>query len=445
MKRVFILALTMFLAISGYAQTIKLAGRTWKCGWDIQKYMTFNQNGTVTVKQSGSVSGRLGGVYCTVQTVQTWIGMKWKLYGDKLQCECIPLQISVNVNLLNEFSYSAAQKRSINAAIPALKQQLINKERQEWQSQIGDKLSYVIRDYSPKKFNLANANNGKLENILWRDEQNMTAAQKVAYNKEITEFEAEREAEMAKREAEKAEREAEKAKREAEKAKREAEEKAKREAEEKAKQEAEEAKRIAEFKKSIDNGVNLGLPSGTLWCVCNLGATSPEDYGDYFAWGETKGYKGGKSDFSSSNYFDTGAKDHTFKKYNNKDGLNELELVDDAAYVNLGPVWRIPSKMQFEELINSNYTTTKWTTQNGVVGYKITSKMAGYEGNSIFLPAAGYRYNSSLDGGGFYGGYWLRTLDKSGSYRVWFSSSDINAVIGNRFLGFTVRPVRSSE
>lgn len=199
--------------------------------------------------------------------------------------------------------------------------------------------------------------------------------------------------------------------------------------------------------------VDLGLPSGTLWATCNIGANSPEDYGDYFAWGETEGYKSGKTNFSWSTYKWCNGSSSSLTKYNNYsssygtvDGKTELDLEDDAAYVNWGLEWRMPSKAQFEELINSSYTTTEWTTLNGVKGRKITSKK---NGNSIFLPAAGYRSGSSLYGTGSYGIYWSRTLYSDGPNNAWsldFNSSSIyTSYFGYRYCGRSVRPVRLSE
>ena len=191
--------------------------------------------------------------------------------------------------------------------------------------------------------------------------------------------------------------------------------------------------------------VDLGLPSGTLWATCNVGASSPEDYGDYFAWGETEGYNSGKTNSDWSTYFDTEDGGSTFKKYNSNRGLTELDLEDDAAYVNWGPAWRMPSKEQLQELINSSYTTTTWTTQNGVYGRKITSKS---NGNSIFLPAAGFRYGSSLFDAGSYGYYWSRTLYESTPSLAWylyFYSSNVITWSGGRYYCLTVRRVRLSE
>ena len=129
------------------------------------------------------------------------------------------------------------------------------------------------------------------------------------------------------------------------------------------------------------------------------------------------------------------------------DNKTELDPEDDAAYVNWGSDWRMPSLEQFEELINSSYTTTEWTTQNGVNGRLITSNS---NGNSVFLPAAGYRYDSSLNRAGSLGDCWSRSLgsDYPGNARhLYFDSSDIDTsnYRGDRYYGRSVRPVRLSE
>ncbi|MBR1789090.1 MAG: Ig-like domain-containing protein, partial [Bacteroidaceae bacterium] len=199
--------------------------------------------------------------------------------------------------------------------------------------------------------------------------------------------------------------------------------------------------------------VDLGLPSGTLWATCNIGATTPEDYGDYFAWGETTGYNSGKTDFAWSTYKYCNGSSTTMTKYCNQsnygyngftDTLTELEPDDDAAYVNWGANWRMPSYDQIVELVSS-YTTTTWTSVNGKYGCKITSKS---NGNSIFLPAAGYRYNTSLDDAGSKGHYWSRTLYTSNprnARKLSFSSSSCYALDYNyRYCGRPVRPVRAS-
>ena len=194
--------------------------------------------------------------------------------------------------------------------------------------------------------------------------------------------------------------------------------------------------------------VDLGLPSGTLWATTNVGAKKPEDYGNYFAWGETIGYDEGKTTFNweTYKYYDTSFK--TVTKYctdsssGSIDNKRELESADDAATVNWGSEWQMPSNDQFRELINSSYTTTTWTTLNGVNGRLIVSKS---NGNRIFLPAAGSRNDTSLNYTGSYGYYWSRSLSTSnsaGGYVLYFYSSDISTYGSYRYYGRSVRPVR---
>ncbi len=132
--------------------------------------------------------------------------------------------------------------------------------------------------------------------------------------------------------------------------------------------------------------VDLGLPSGNLWAKCNLGASSPEQYGDYYAWGETKP----KQEYTYPNHkwYKEGAPSLGFTKYNNEDGKLTLEDEDDAVIQNLGKGWRTPSLADFRELTNQKLTTLKKTTLNGVAGYQITSKR---NGKSIFIPFAGFK------------------------------------------------------
>lgn len=188
----------------------------------------------------------------------------------------------------------------------------------------------------------------------------------------------------------------------------------------------------------IDNQkwVDLGLPSGTLWATCNVGANNPEEYGDYFAWGETEP----KDSYKQDTYFDID-ESSTFKKYNNEGGLTELLPEDDAATANLGCSWQIPNYEQIEELCNSNYTTTTWTTLNGVRGYLITSKI---NGKSIFMPAAGYHWYDYLFSGGWNGCYWSRSLhtNSNRAYKLYFSYDSFITDNDDRYDGRSVRPVR---
>lgn len=180
--------------------------------------------------------------------------------------------------------------------------------------------------------------------------------------------------------------------------------------------------------------VDLGLPSGLLWATCNVGADSPEEYGDYFAWGETEP----KSYYDWSTYFDTNDGGSTFQKYY-KGGKTVLEPADDAAHVNWGGSWRMPTKEEQDELRSE--CIWEWTTQNGVNGRKVT----GPNGNSIFLPAAGSRYWSSLGSAGSGGEYWSSSLDAGSSYLAYglgFDSDYVDWHYYDRGVGRSVRPVR---
>ena len=191
--------------------------------------------------------------------------------------------------------------------------------------------------------------------------------------------------------------------------------------------------------------VDLGLPSGTLWATCNVGAESPEEYGDYFAWGETEK----KSNYDWSTYAHCNGSSSTLTKYCQDssygyngftDTLTELEPEDDAAYVNWGSEWRMPTKTQQDELRTE--CTWTWTTQNGVNGRLVT----GPNGNSIFLPAAGCRYESSLYRAGSDGYYWSRTLgtsDPNNAYFLYFYSGNVYWGYDYRYGGRSVRPVRN--
>ena len=132
--------------------------------------------------------------------------------------------------------------------------------------------------------------------------------------------------------------------------------------------------------------VDLGLPSGNLWAKCNLGASAPEAYGDYYAWGETKPKQ--VYTYPNHKWYKEGAPSLGFTKYNNEDGKLTLEDEDDAVIQKLGNGWRTPTLADFRELTNQKLTTIKKTTLNGVVGYQITSKR---NKKSIFIPCAGFK------------------------------------------------------
>ena len=194
--------------------------------------------------------------------------------------------------------------------------------------------------------------------------------------------------------------------------------------------------------------IDLGLPSGTLWATMNIGATNPEDYGDYFAWGETTPmdvYDESTYQWCNGSYVMlTKYCTQSSSGYNGfTDGKTELDPEDDAATANWGPQWRMPSDDQIVELINN--CTTEWTTRNGVNGRLFSSNI---NGASLFLPAAGYCLDSSLFDVGTYGYCWSRALYSSYpgfAYYLRFYSDDVVWSNCRRFFGFTVRAVRVSQ
>ena len=190
--------------------------------------------------------------------------------------------------------------------------------------------------------------------------------------------------------------------------------------------------------------VDLGLPSGTLWATCNIGATIPEDMGDFFAWGETAP----KEIYDMDNYkwynssSDKLTKYCTDDQYGTVDNQTELLPEDDAAYVNWGPMWRMPTMDQQQELIER--CSWQWVERNGVYGRLVT----GPNGNTLFLPAADYRGDNSLNNVQSIGAYWSRTLDSSYPSGLYFRNFEWESVYlfsHIRSYGFTVRPVRVSK
>lgn len=191
--------------------------------------------------------------------------------------------------------------------------------------------------------------------------------------------------------------------------------------------------------------VDLGLPSGTLWATCNVGANKPEECGEYFAWGETAP----KTTYSMVllKYVDVNNKG-SLTKYCNisslgynglADNLITLQPSDDAATANWGSEWRMPTKEEWEEL--KQHTTCQYTTQNNVEGRLFTAS----NGQSIFLPAAGFRSNDEVYDTGK---YWSSSLDTVNPFCAWcfgFGSGSFETVGFRRNTGMSIRPVRSSK
>jgi hypothetical protein len=191
--------------------------------------------------------------------------------------------------------------------------------------------------------------------------------------------------------------------------------------------------------------VDLGLPSGLKWASCNVGTTTPEGSGDFYAWGEVKT----KANYAWSTYKYAKNKKNLLTKYCTKStyGYNDftddkktLELEDDAAHVNWGGVWRMPTSAEWAEL--SNNCTWTWTTQNNVNGYLVKSNT---NNNSIFLPAAGYYTGTTLTNAGSNGYYWSTSLGSSvapfnARAREFDSTSQGSNNIA-RCYGLSIRPV----
>ena len=184
--------------------------------------------------------------------------------------------------------------------------------------------------------------------------------------------------------------------------------------------------------------VDLGLPSGIKWAVCNVGAENPWEYGGYYAWGETEE----KENYDWSTYKWCNGSSSTMTKYctdsylGTVDNKTVLDPEDDVAYVKWGGTWRMPTKSEQDELRNNCIWV--WINQNGVKGYKVT----GPNGNSIFLPAAGYRHGTNpnyISNGNFWSGslcgssYTAYYLNFSYNYGWYYDNV--------RYYGFSVRPV----
>ena len=187
-----------------------------------------------------------------------------------------------------------------------------------------------------------------------------------------------------------------------------------------------------------EGAVELGL--SVLWAECNLGANAPEEYGDYYAWGETET----KSNYDWSTYkFGTSSsgpfsKYNTISSYGTVDNKTVLDPEDDVAHVVLGGSWRMPTDAEWTELRTK--CTWTWTTENGVNGRRVT----GPNGNSIFLPAAGYWDGANLYNAGPIGYYWSSSLRTNFSHYVWhvrFDSDGVYRYDYYRYSGLSVRPV----
>ena len=180
--------------------------------------------------------------------------------------------------------------------------------------------------------------------------------------------------------------------------------------------------------------VDMGL--SVKWASCNLGATAPHESGDYFAWGETQQ----KQTYDRNTYAFNGDGPYGFVKYNERFILNrQLDAEDDVVQARLGGGWRTPTFTEANELVHECDWT--WTESDGVQGYRIESRK---NGNSIFLPAAGYMEGDELNYHGTDGRYWTATrhpYHPQCAMNIFFSEAFYYAYFYDRFRGYPVRPV----
>jgi len=191
-------------------------------------------------------------------------------------------------------------------------------------------------------------------------------------------------------------------------------------------------------KKMLDNQydyIDLDLPSGTLWAKCNVGAKKETEFGDYYAWGEIET----KEEYTWETY--KYGEENNVTKYTKQDKLEELELEDDVAYTYSKDDWCIPTAEQFEEL--KDYTTRKWYNNyndSGISGKLFTGK----NGNTLFLPAAGYKHKNVVRYNNIDGKYWSKNLytnryDSANGFE--FDNVSTMTYSTYRYCGYSIRPV----
>ena len=352
MKTILSLAIALAMEMNVNAQKINLVG-TWNEVEPNQNYnqvlnesvvvrtWIFNADGTKTMKGRQQLTYPIGGINCTFDIIQSRTDEKWTLNGKTLTMEAIPLnKLTINVDYQKYGNYTAAQKQKINAGIPAFRQQAIKETRQGWRSFVGHICTYTISSYNPKQMVLDLNGN---EFVLVRDLTKMPPAQKAQFDKDVVEYEARIQKEKEMREA------------------------AKREAEEnRIKAENEYWTRIGiEKKNSADKAaaesvklVDLGL--SVRWADRNIGATSPEDNGFMYKWGEIT------SSRSSGRY-------KPVRKPHKKD---KLDASNDPATARWGVGFHVPSPEQWEELLQK---CVREVRNNVLI-------ITGPNGNSISIP-----------------------------------------------------------
>lgn len=186
--------------------------------------------------------------------------------------------------------------------------------------------------------------------------------------------------------------------------------------------------------------VDLGL--SVKWANMNVGAKKSSGFGSYFAWGEVKP----KAYYSWDSYVWSTGNTQNLTKYSTTDGKSQLIPSDDAARINWGGEWRMPTADEFSELVNPDNCTWEWTVKDGVNGYEVTGKKTG---KSIFLPITGFRFYADIQFRAVYGYYWTSSVFSTNPNKAWcleFNISDVSVSYGklssNRFSGRCIRAVR---
>ena len=187
---------------------------------------------------------------------------------------------------------------------------------------------------------------------------------------------------------------------------------------------------------AVDMGLSVKVAN------MNVGAKKASGFGTYFAWGETKP----KDYYSWKTYAWSRGDTQFLTKYSTTDRKGQLALVDDAARANLGGDWRMPTVDEYEELINPNNCKWEWITQDGINGYKVTSKKTG---KSIFFPITGFRFYDHVQFRAINGIYWTSTVYSANPNKAWcleFDFSNVEVHYGNlssnRFSGRCIRAVQ---
>jgi hypothetical protein len=195
--------------------------------------------------------------------------------------------------------------------------------------------------------------------------------------------------------------------------------------------------------------VDLGLPSGILWAKCNIGADTETEAGLYFQWGDTQGYTAdqvGVDKIFDWAHYKFGTRDN-LTKYNSTDGLTTLQPEDDAAYANMGKDWKVPTEVQYQELIDN--TPSEWVdnyNNTGVSGRLYT----GTNGNTLFLPAVGIAFDNMIFMS-YSGSYWAASLNQEYAFESYYlyiiggEDEDLGKHSINRFIGFPIRGVKEAN